>query len=78
MWQVVRGRCDLSEKEIKIELVDVIKEKKGAEGKEKGEKEKKSWSIPMSHDLLLKIYLIGAQYNLSKKMLLPFLDIAEM
>lgn len=32
----------------------------------------------MSHDLLLKIYLIGAQYKLSKKMLLPFLDIAEM
>lgn len=56
----------------------LLKKRRGGEGKEKGEKEKKSWSIPMSHDLLLKICLIGAQHNLSKKMLLPFLDIAEM
>lgn len=67
LLQVVRGRCSLSEKEIKI--------KKGGERKRET---KKSGSILMSHDLLLKIYLIGAQFNLSKKTWTPCLDIAEM
>lgn len=39
---------------------------------------KKSGSTLMSHDLLLRIYLIGAQFNLSKKTRVPCLDIAEI
>lgn len=75
LLQVVRGRCSLSEKEIKIKPVDVIKRKKRRRGEENGNK--KSGSTLMSHDLLLRIYLIGAQFNLSKKTWVPCLDIAE-
>lgn len=32
----------------------------------------------MPHDLLLKIYLIGVQFNVPKKMSIPYLDIAEV